>query len=340
MIPYKLHLLQHLKDTDKSALEDFCTQMQVMFQEDGFDDRLVFGDEATFHVTGKVNKHNTRILGTEYPHAIQDHVRDSSKMNVFCAISRKCVYEPFFFEGTTVNSEAYLAMLQNWLMELLLEGERADFIFQQNGAPPHWNLNVKQHQNATLHNKWIGRAGNNDCVLLHWLPRSPDLTPCDFFFWGYVNGLVYVPPLPTSKHPQTQLQSQKVRALLAARCCFEVTCSVDCSGFCEPHFAAKARVSPLGLPSVMNMLAPLVRLILAIAYGENEFMLLQMKGLVWGTGRALLRSPRGRNASRDGLVKLGWVHCLQYTLNCFQYNVCGLCRSEPSNHQLTLHNVI
>ena len=25
MIPHKLHLLQHLKDTDKSAREDFCT---------------------------------------------------------------------------------------------------------------------------------------------------------------------------------------------------------------------------------------------------------------------------------------------------------------------------
>ena len=92
------------------------------------------------------------------------------------------------------------------------------------------------------------------------------------------------------------------------------------------------RVSPLGSPSVINMLAPLVRCMFAIAYGENESMLLQMKGLVWGTGQALLRSPRGRNASRDGLVKLGWVHCLQYTVNCFQYNVCGLCRCEPSNH--------
>ena len=28
------------------------------------------------------------------------------------------------------------------------------------------------------------------------LRRSPDLTPHDFFFWGYVKGLVYVPPLP------------------------------------------------------------------------------------------------------------------------------------------------
>ena len=43
----------------------------------------------------------------------------------------------------------------------------------------------------------------------------------------------------------------------------------------------------------------------AIAYGENEFMSLQMKGLVWGTGQTLLRSPRGQNASRD--VSSNWV---------------------------------
>ena len=89
------------------------------------------------------------------------------------------------------------------------------------------------------------------------------------------------------------LPSQKVRALFAARCCFEVTYSVDRSGFCEPRFAAKARVSPLGLPSVINMLAPLVRRMFAIAYGENKFISLQIKGLVWGMGQALLRSPRG-----------------------------------------------
>ena len=123
MIPYKLHLLQHLKDIDKSACENFCTQKQVMLEEDGFDDRLVFSDEATFHVTGKFNEHNTHLWGTKHPHTIQEHARDSPKVNVFRAISKKCVYGPFFFEGTTVNNEAYLAMLKNWLMELLVEGE-------------------------------------------------------------------------------------------------------------------------------------------------------------------------------------------------------------------------
>ena len=41
-------------------------------------------------------------------------------------------------------------------------------------------------------------AENDDCVLLHWPSRFPDLTPCDFFLWGCVKSLVYVPPLLTS----------------------------------------------------------------------------------------------------------------------------------------------
>ena len=27
-------------------------------------------------------------------------------------------------------------------------------------------------------------------------PGHPDLTPCDFFLWGFLKGLVYVPHIP------------------------------------------------------------------------------------------------------------------------------------------------
>lgn len=33
-------------------------------------------------------------------------------------------------------------------------------------------------------------------VYKRWPPRSPDLTPCDYFLWGYVKDKVFVPPLP------------------------------------------------------------------------------------------------------------------------------------------------
>src|SRR5215469_14392144 len=42
------------------------------------------------------------------------------------------------------------------------------------------------------------RARQNDQVFCKWPPRSPDLTVCDLFLWGYVKDRVYVPPLPAT----------------------------------------------------------------------------------------------------------------------------------------------
>jgi hypothetical protein len=54
----------------------------------------------------------------------------------------------------------------------------------------------------------IGHAANGDNDLLPW----PDLTPCDFFLWGFVKDSVYVPPLPM---PIPKLRDQITHALQA-----------------------------------------------------------------------------------------------------------------------------
>ena len=38
MTPYKLQLVQHLKDSDKPLRRDFCIAMQQKMENDGFDD--------------------------------------------------------------------------------------------------------------------------------------------------------------------------------------------------------------------------------------------------------------------------------------------------------------
>jgi len=38
--------------------------------------------------------------------------------------------------------------------------------------------------NRVLQQRWIGRAAKGDNHILLWPPRSPDLTPCDFFSLG------------------------------------------------------------------------------------------------------------------------------------------------------------
>ena len=51
-------------------------------------DNIVFSDEVTFHLCGKINKHNCKIWGSENPHVIHEHERDTTKVNVWCGLTR------------------------------------------------------------------------------------------------------------------------------------------------------------------------------------------------------------------------------------------------------------
>ena len=52
--------------------------------------------------------------------------------------------------------------------------------------------------NDNLPRRWIRRASGEDNVILKWPPRLSDLTPSDFFLWGYVKTLVYFLHLPAN----------------------------------------------------------------------------------------------------------------------------------------------
>jgi hypothetical protein len=59
-------------------------------------------------------------------------------------------------------------------------------IFHQDCALPHWGRIVHDYLDATFPNRWLGRDDP-----LVWPPRSTDITPLDFFLWGYVKDKVY-----------------------------------------------------------------------------------------------------------------------------------------------------
>ena len=59
-------------------------------------------------------------------------------------------------------------------------------IFQQDGAPAHFSLRAREWLHRHLPGRWIDRRGP-----LEWAARSPDLTPLDFYLWGYVKQKVY-----------------------------------------------------------------------------------------------------------------------------------------------------
>ena len=63
-----------------------------------------------------------------------------------------------------------------------------DVIIQEDGAPYHsWDQNVRAWLNENFDGCWMGRMSAN----LPWPPWSPDLTPMDFFLWGFIKSIVY-----------------------------------------------------------------------------------------------------------------------------------------------------
>ncbi|GFO40983.1 hypothetical protein PoB_006748800 [Plakobranchus ocellatus] len=71
--------------------------------------KIIFSDEATFHLSGD-NRHNMRICGTQNPHATLEFECNSPKVKVFCAITDKAVYGPFFFEGLSISGSTVALM--------------------------------------------------------------------------------------------------------------------------------------------------------------------------------------------------------------------------------------
>ena len=150
---------------------------------------MCFSDEATFHVSGKVNKHNIRIWGSQNPCEILERERDSPKINVWCGLMHNQIIGPFIFAESTITANIYLDMLKHYVVPQLEEFQPR-VVFQQDGAPPHWGLIVRDFLNETFPNRWIGRNGPTP-----WPPRSPDIIPLDFFLWGYVKDRVYRTPV-------------------------------------------------------------------------------------------------------------------------------------------------
>ena len=169
----------------------------------GFLKRVCFSDESTFHVSGLINRHNSRIWGSQNPHKTYELERGSPKLNVWCGIMHDKIIGPFFFAEKSITAQIYLDLLTDYVSQQL-EQYQPPVIFQQDGAPSHWGLEVRQFLNDTFPERWIGRDGP-----IPWPPRSPNITPLDFFLRGYVKDIVY----QTKVRDVSDLQLRIIEAL-------------------------------------------------------------------------------------------------------------------------------
>ncbi|GBN46861.1 hypothetical protein AVEN_83923-1 [Araneus ventricosus] len=105
-------------------------------------------------------------------------------------VENDCLNRICFSDESTFHASGMLEEFQPWIM------------FQQEGAPPYWGSLVRDFVDETFPDRWIGSDGPTT-----WPPRSPDITPLDFFVWGYIKGRVFATPFADVEELRARIQA-------------------------------------------------------------------------------------------------------------------------------------
>ncbi|GFV30851.1 transposable element Tcb2 transposase [Trichonephila clavipes] len=144
------------------------------------------GDEAHFWLNGYVNKQNCHIWSEANPQVYVETPLHPEKLTVWCALWAGGIIGPYFFKSdeghnVTVNGDRYRAMINNFFIPELNNHDVQELWFQQDGATCHTAHATIDLLKDTFGDHLISRFGP-----VNWPPRSSDLTPLDYFLWGYV----------------------------------------------------------------------------------------------------------------------------------------------------------
>ncbi|GFV56992.1 uncharacterized protein TNCV_1678731 [Trichonephila clavipes] len=171
-----------------------------------FHKRILFSDEAHFWLNGYVNKQNCRIWSEANPQVYVETPLHPEKLTVWCALWAGGIIGPYFFKNNeghnvTVNGDRYRAMVTNFFIPELNNHDVQELWFQQDGATCHTARATIDLLKDTFGDRLISRFGP-----VNWPPRSCDLTPLDYFLWGYVKSLVYADKPQTLDHLEDNIR--------------------------------------------------------------------------------------------------------------------------------------
>ena len=181
----------------------YAKSVLELCEDDSFTKNVIFSDEAQFHLSG--HEKSSRICSHENPRQTQERPLHSPRVTVWCGISAANVLGPYFFENddgttSTITGEKYRSKIRNFMIPEIERLELNHACFQQDGATSHTvretTALLKEHFPARL----ISRFGD-----LSWPPRSPDLTPADFFLWGFLKSKVYITKASNLREQKTMI---------------------------------------------------------------------------------------------------------------------------------------
>ncbi|CAF1991725.1 unnamed protein product [Rotaria magnacalcarata] len=185
--PYIPRLIHELNEDDPDRRIEYCETFLSLLKDDSdLMYRVIWSDEAVFKLNGHINRHNSVYWATQNPNVTIDQAMQVEGLIVWAGIRYQDVIGPYFFE-TTVTSQSYIKMLDDYFYPLFCDvPDNESFSFMHDRAPAHYASIVRDWLDEKFPARWIGRRG-----ALDWPARSPDLTPADFFLWGYLKDIVY-----------------------------------------------------------------------------------------------------------------------------------------------------
>ena len=182
--PYRPVQVQELLPHDLGNRMTFAKRALEVFGNDF--SRILWTDEAVFRLTPNASSLSGAVWAHEQPHLRIETLLHGKSVHVWAGFSYNLKLPPYFF-SRTVTGDAYHTMLTSHCIPFLTRHRSlSKTTFQQDGAAPHVASEVKQLLTKKFGSSVISR--HFDFV---WPARSPDLSPMDFFYWGYIKQKVY-----------------------------------------------------------------------------------------------------------------------------------------------------
>lgn len=220
MHDYKFTSVQAMKPQDGPHRVEFCEMLLIRIQEDPhFLSKIIWTDESKFSKEGIFNRRNNHYWANENPHATRERgCQEKFSFNVFALLKDNEIRYLIYDEK--LNSNKYLDILATVVEEftdnLSLQDYRTCW-YQLDGAPAHCTAEVTAALDRMFEDRWFRRLGP-----WNWPPRSPDITPLDFYLWGTLKEKVYQTPVHTREELENRVnqafQDIDLQSLRKATC--------------------------------------------------------------------------------------------------------------------------
>jgi len=123
---------------------------------------MTFSDECVFGLKGRINKHNVHYWAQNNPYERICNPGATPTLTVWACIGFSGVL-CFDVSRQTMNGEYSQYSLERYSRILI---DVNNLWYQQDGAPCHYVLQVRQALDENLNGRWIGRRGP-----IEWLVR-------------------------------------------------------------------------------------------------------------------------------------------------------------------------